>query len=310
MNSSIKSGVIGSGMAGKETVIDKDSTENGTESQSVLVVGADGTIGRCLVETFERQGIAVWSTTRQQERVNEKRIFLDLAEPVGEQPLPQITTAILCAGVTSLERCRQEPALTRRINVENTVALARRLVDAGVFVIFPSSNTVFDGQTAFPKATDPTNPQIEYGRQKAEAEAQLLDLGKQIAIVRFSKIFPARMSLLMNWARDLRAGQIIHPFLDCVIAPVSLRLAIDVISRVSTQQLPNITQVSAINDISYEQVARHIATKLSLDIKLIQPISYRQAGIQICPRHTTLDTSRLAALGLDAPIPTDALDQQ
>ena len=288
---------------------DLDPSRGG--GRSVLVVGADGMLGRRLVTGLELGGRCVWASTRRRTRLGDREIFLDLAEPACEPQLPlnSIETAVLCAGATSMERCRLEPAATRRINVENTIALARRLVDAGVFVVFLSSNAVFDGQTAFPKAADRTNPQTEYGRQKAQAEEQLLRLGDGITVVRFSKIIPPDMPLISGWASDLRAGKVIHPFSDSVMAPVSSTFAVELLIRLVTRQLPGIVQASASNDMTYESAARYVAAKLTASVKLIEPISYTQMGISFVPKHTTLDASRLVEVQLEAPSPTHALDQ-
>lgn len=279
--------------------------------RSVLVVGADGMLGRRLVTELERGGRCVWASTRRRTRLGDREIFLDLAEPAcGPQlPLDSIGTAVLCAAVTSMERCRLDPAATRRINVANTIALARRLVDAGVFVVFLSSNTVFDGQTAFPKSTDRTNPQTEYGRQKAQAEEQLLRLGDGIAVVRFSKVIPPDMPLIGGWASDLLVGKVIHPFSDSVMAPVSSTFAVELLIRLVTRRLSGIIQASASNDMTYESAARYVAAKLTASVKLIEPISHTQMGISIVPKHTTLDASRLVEVELEAPPPTHALDQ-
>ncbi|MBT4888554.1 MAG: sugar nucleotide-binding protein [Rhodospirillales bacterium] len=289
----------------------KDSVISSATDQSILVVGADGMIGRHLVAALELKGKQVWGSTRKKNQVAERQIFLDMAETICEGSLlpNKIGTAILCAAETSMERCRLDATATRRINVENTVALAKRLVDEGTFVIFLSSNTVFDGQVAVPKATDRTNPQTEYGRQKADAEERLLSLGGQVAVVRFSKIIPPDMPLITSWASDLSARKIIHPFSDSVMAPVSVTFAVELISRVLTHKRSGIIQASATGDMSYKDAAKYIALKLGVDIRLIEPISYLQAGIQFSPKYTTLDVTTLLELGFEAPSETHALDQ-
>lgn len=283
------------------------------KNQSILIVGADGMIGRSLVAAFQYEGHSVWGSTRNKINATEQKVFLDLAEIGDTCPLPlpltMIGTVVLCAAITSIERCRADPAATRRINVENTVALAKRFVDSGVFTVFLSSNAVFDGQTAFAKPTDRTNPQTEYGRQKAEAEEKLLSLGNQVSVVRFSKVIPLDMPLLRGWASNLIADKTIHPFSDRVMAPISITFAVDVLSRVLTHQISGITQASASHDISYEYAAKYIAKKLAADTKLIDPIACVSDGIPSVPIHTTLDSARLKELGLEAPLPTHALDQ-
>jgi dTDP-4-dehydrorhamnose reductase len=282
-----------------------------TADQSILVVGADGMIGRHLFAALVHKGRRVWGSTRKKNQVTERQIFLDIAENTFESSsLPnKIGTAILCAAETSMERCRLDATATRQINVDNTVALAKRLVDEGTFVIFLSSNTVFDGQVAFPKVTDRTNPQTEYGRQKADVEERLLSLGGQVAVVRFSKIIQPGMPMLTSWASDLAAKKVIHPFSDSVMAPLTVAFAVELISRVLSHRRSGITQASATNDMSYEHAAKYIATKLGADTELIEPISYLQAGIDFSPKHTTLDVGTLLELGLEAPLAVHALDQ-
>jgi len=280
-------------------------------NDSVLIVGADGTVGRSLVAAFEAAGKTVWQTTRKQDQVGGQRILLDLSQEIIHSPLPptHIGTAIICAAVTSLERCRLDPNYSRQINVVGTVALAKRLIKGGVFVIFLSTNLVFNGEAPFAKPTDPVNPLTEYGRQKAEAEAQFLAWKGQTAIVRFSKILSPGMPLFQGWIRDLEAGKVIHPFSDMVMAPVSLKFAVRVLHEVTERRLPGIFQVSAIQDISYAAAARHIARRLGADMQLVQPISCHEAGVDFSPLYTSLDTGRLADFGIQAPQVVDAFHE-
>ena len=283
----------------------------GNKNDSVLIVGADGTIGRSVAAAFEAAGKTVWQTTRHRDRVRGQRIFLDLSQDVANWPLPPapISTAIFCAAITSLERCRLDPVSSRQVNVVGTIALAERLIAAGAFVVFLSTNLVFDGVTPFVKPTDPVNPQIEYGGQKAEAESQLLAWGDQTAIVRFSKVLSPGMPLFQGWIRDLKAGKVIHPFSDMAMAPVSLAFAVKVLLEVTERLVPGIFHVSAMQDVSYAAAAQHIARKLGADIELVQPTSYRESGLAFVPQNTSLDSSRLVDLGLRVPHAMDAFEE-
>jgi dTDP-4-dehydrorhamnose reductase len=190
------------------------------------------------------------------------------------------------------------------VNVQNTVALAKTLAAQGTFVVFPSTNLVYDGTVPFRKADDLVCPRTEYGRQKAEAETQLLSLGDSVAIVRFTKIIGPEMPLFRGWMRALRNGEAIHPFSDMVLAPVPLAFAVEVLRRVGSMRLPGILQVSGEKDITYEQVARYIAQRLGVDSDRVQPLSWRETGLhpEAVPKHTTLDTTRLRVeCGMEPP---------
>ena len=133
----------------------------GSSSRPVnLVVGADSTIGRALASDLQSAGVPMMGTTRREaERDRTRLIHLDLEDDVLRwQPPCNICAAVLCAGVTRLEACKQQPEKTRRVNVDSKVELARKLVSKGAFVVFLSTNQVFDGSRAFRQPDEPFSP--------------------------------------------------------------------------------------------------------------------------------------------------------
>lgn len=276
-----------------------------------MVVGGDSTIGNALATSYANDGVDMWKTTRRSTHVSERCLFLDLQKDVADCPLPShpISVVFLCAAMTSMEQCRLYPEISRQVNVVNTVALAKRLIDAGAFVVFLSSSAVFDGEAPYAKPTDPVNPKTEYGQQKAEAEEQLLRLGYRVAIVRFGKIISPGMPLFYGWFRNLQAGKAIHPFSDMVMAPISLNYAVDVLQRVAGRQVPGIIHATATKDVTYADIAQFIAQKMRVIMNLVEPISYRDAGIAFSPQHTTLNCKTLEAINFHPPIPMEAFNQ-
>ena len=261
-----------------------------------LVVGADGLIGRALAEHLVLAGKQVIETTRQPDTVAERRTFLDLSENISNwRPPCHISVAYICAAVSSIEYCRKFAAQSAIVNVHNTVELVRTLVKSGTFVIFPSTNLVYDGSIPFRKAEDPVCPITEYGKQKAETERQLLSLGKSISVVRFTKILSPKIPLFEGWVKALNNDEAIHPFSDMIMAPVSLAFAVDVLCRVGESSLSGVLQVSGDKDTTYEQVAMHIVEHFSCKSSLIQAVKSIEVypGAEAIPKHTTLDTSRL-----------------
>jgi dTDP-4-dehydrorhamnose reductase len=275
----------------------------------VLVIGADSAIGSAVAARLEAAGTAVARTSR---RGHSADIPLDLAAlPAAWSPPPGISAAVLCAAVTSTEACRDRPDEARRVNVEGTLELGRRLADAGARIVFLSTNLVFDGSTPFTPATAARCPRTTYGRMKAEAEERLLALGGT-TVIRLTKVVGRTLPVIDHWRDSLGRGEPIRPLADLVIAPVSLDLATTVIAAAAREPLGPILQVSARADVSYADVATRLASRWRASPDLVLPTSAGELGLALehLPLHTTLDASALRdRLGIEPPDPWAAIDE-
>jgi dTDP-4-dehydrorhamnose reductase len=270
-----------------------------------MIVGSDGQLGRALFAHMRGLGKRVIGTTRRRGESGPSHIFLDLetAPSTWRFPYP-VDVAVVAAGVTGLTACSNDPAGTARINVDGTIELVHRMVRANAFVVFLSTNLVFDGTMAFARPDDPVSPVTEYGRQKAAVERNISSLGNSVAIVRFTKILGAHNSLFDSWTQALMRGEVIHPFSDLYFSPVPLFFGVSVLSAVAEKLPAGIVQVSGERDISYGEAAIMGARILHADPGLVQPIpAVQTAGYAgPLPAHTTLDTTRLRTeLALAAP---------
>ncbi len=282
------------------------------DRQRVLVVGSDGLIGQALLRHFSDRHRDVCGTTRRADRVSIDTMLLDLDQDLTAwRPPPDCSVAYLCAAVTNQEKCRLNPGATRQLNVTKTVELARILVDAGIFVVFLSTNLVFDGQAPMSQPGAAPNPRTEYGRQKVLAEQSLLEMGEKVAVVRLSKVFHGNMTLLKKWAAALRQAETISPLGDLVCSPIPLDFVVNVLDRVGGKGTPGVFQVSGECDVAYSEIALRLARRLEADERLVQPASSQQLGLHLeqSPAHTTMDVSRLVQqLGLTPPTVQVALD--
>jgi dTDP-4-dehydrorhamnose reductase len=253
-----------------------------------LIVGADGVIGRELAAVLRSIGHEVVATSRRPDAP----LRLDLGTADSWTP-PACDVAYLCAGVTSLKTCEEHPGETRRVNVLGTERVVRALRDRGVFVIFLSTNLVFDGTAAHAPGDGARAPSTEYGRQKAEAETTLLSSGG-CAVVRLTKVVPPGMPLFASWRNALSRRETIHPFGDKWMAPISLGHVVHALVEIGRRRLDGIWQLSADRDISYADAAFRIAARLGASPSLVVPTACRGRGSELdCgPRHTTLDDSR------------------
>lgn len=270
-----------------------------------LIVGSDSHVGRALMAHLQQAGERVVGTTRQRESADESTLYLNLSEDVEGWRCPwPVAVAVICAGVTKIEACRRNPTATARVNVEGISVLVKNLMAKGSFVIYLSSNQVFDGSVPHRLPDDPFSPVTEYGRQKAKAELRIGQWGDSVAIVRFTKILEPKLSLFSMWTESLKNGEIIQPFSDMVMAPIPLACAVSVLRLAADRRLSGILQVSGESDISYAEAAGIGARVLKADPNLIQPMEASKSGLfmEPVPIHTTLNIDRLkSVLGIVPP---------
>ncbi len=271
-------------------------------SPVLIIGGEDSTIGKSLYDALKQEGMPVWKTSRYRRCPDEGIIYLDLSDESWNWVLPDMnfSSVVLCAGVTSIAVCEEEPERTYKINVQSTTDLARYFSNQGALVVFLSTNLVFDGEKPFARPDDPVNPQNEYGRQKAEAERLITTECGRYAVVRLGKVISSEMPLFRQWIRDLRVGKVIHPFEDMVFAPISMSFATEILCRVVLEQRTGIIHATGSKDITYAQAAYFIADMFELDAELIKPLQCRHLpGFSHVPRHAALASVGCGTCNLD-----------
>jgi dTDP-4-dehydrorhamnose reductase len=275
---------------------------------SFLLIGADSEIGAATASYLRGSGLSVLETTRRHDRVAADRLFLDLAEPLERWPPPPgIEAACIFAALARLQACATDPDGSSFINVTQTVTLAERLLQRGIAVLFLSSNQVFDGTALHVRADAPLCPVSEYGRQKARTETALgrhIAAGARVAVLRFAKIVSPGMPLLRRWASALVARDRIPAFADMMLAPTPVELAAAAIAGLMRERARGIFQLTGPRDVSYADLALHLAESLGADPSLVDRVSAATAGMPAgaTPRHTTLDSSAIRdRFGLAVP---------
>jgi dTDP-4-dehydrorhamnose reductase len=280
--------------------------------QTYMIIGGDGFLGHSIAKALREYGKRVITTSRKPQNLSDSCVYLDLTEDISSWEVPNdVDTAFICAAVTSIDQCRSHPEESRKINVENTINIASKLADKGTAIIFPSTNLVFDGLKPFCKVDGPICPLTEYGRQKSETETGLLTHEKNFAIARFTKIFGPETPLVLNWIEQLKRRIIIHPFSDIALAPVSIDFAVNAMIGIANRKSYGIWHISAKEDITYEELTRHLARRVGASQQYIQPIKAIDSGLafESIPKYTALDTCRLRKeLGINPPSPFDTID--
>ncbi len=265
-----------------------------------LIVGGDSEVGKAAAPVLRRHDRTL-VTTRRADVGADDCITLDLAGDLTNwEPPAGVTAACICAAVARLADCENDPARSARVNVTGTLALAERLLARDVFVLFLSTNQVFDGATPHVRADAPMAPVSEYGQQKARTEAALrvhMARGAPVAILRLSKVVSAQSKPLSDWMAALAAGKTIHPpaFRDMTFAPTPIDTVARAIATLMSEQASGVFQLTGPRDVTYADAARFIAERLGADPSLAVTGTVADAPLAAgaAPPHTTLESGAL-----------------
>lgn len=271
----------------------------------ILIAGGDSQIGRGAAAELSAAG-AVWKATTR--RGTEGCLPLDLLQDPGAWRPPAADAALLCAGVTGLQACEDDPAGSSLVNVDRMAALARILAAQGTFVVFLSTNLVFDGEEVMPGAAAPRRPVCEYGRQKARAEDAVAAAAQgRCAVVRLTKVVGRDVPLVDRWKADLRGGAEVRAYADLPMAPIALGWAVSALLAITRAARPGTYHLSASSEITYADVARVLAEHCGMPASRVKEVSAREDGHPCVPQHAALAMGAAEAdLGLEAPDPWTA----
>ncbi len=262
-----------------------------------LIIGGDSLIGSDLYRHLKAAGEKVVVTSRRDGAIRPDSIHFDLSRPTRMDLIAK--TVVMCAGITDLKFCEADPAATRRVNVDSTVAVLENAHAEGSRVIYLSSHAVFDGLTPMLPIGAPTSAIIEYGKQKSEVEKRLIALGERACVVRMTKVMSCQVALISKWISSLEKNESISPFEDLSMSPISLRF---LVSLIADYPIRGMVHVSSGIQLTYAEFANELVRMFGFRRQLVCPVSAKDAGIELLyrPRFTTLamaDTEKRFGVG-------------
>jgi len=279
-----------------------------------LVVGGDSLVGGSTVAALKRRGTRVWASTRRETAVSADRVFLDFESADSFRIPPGAGYAFVIAAATNYERCEKDP-MARVINVELIPRAVMLLLNAGLFVTFVSTNSVFGGERAWPDEDDPHDPGIAYAYQKSEGEARVREAAaaagcsNRLNIVRLTKILDAGVSPLPSWIAAWAKREPIQPFADLTFAPISVRFVGEALATIGELRIPGNLHLSGAENVDYVTFAKALAIQRGVDLRLIQPTTSVEKGISIPfkPTYSGLGMTRTTPLTGLRPQPLSAV---
>jgi dTDP-4-dehydrorhamnose reductase len=267
----------------------------------VTIFGASGLLGRALMH--EWQGDEVVGLRSCDADIRDADQVL---RPV-EQTRPD--WIVLSAAYTDVDGCESHQELALSVNRDGAVNVAKAAKRAAAKLLFLSSDYVFDGKKRSPYETeDARNPQSIYGKSKAEAEVQLLEVVPDCCIVRTSWLFGVGGKCFPDTILKLAASR---PALDVVEdqrgCPTYSRDLAKAVVQLCRTRARGIVHVTNSDNCSWFEFAREIVSGAGLATE-VRPVSSQQmARPAPRPAYSVLSASSLKPWGIQMPTWQDAL---
>ena len=243
-----------------------------------LVTGSAGLIGNQIVFDLEQSGQTVYScynNTKPLCGIPTKLDLLNLDNVSTTFKKIQPDVIIHSAAFTDVEKCEMEPELANSINTKATKVIANEANSLDSFLIYLSTDYVFDGKKGLYNEIDSTNPLNHYGKTKIGGEKAIDNCTSKWSIIRtstpfgtnsFKKTFP--IWLIENLQKNKKVNILEDQFTSPTYVPNLSQMILEIIAR----NLEGLFHVSGSTRISRFEFAKIIAEKLNLDLSLVNPV--------------------------------------
>jgi dTDP-4-dehydrorhamnose reductase len=288
----------------------QNSISNNFQPGKTFIIGANSFIGSYFLAAYRLfYPDCMGSSIRDDSQL----LRIDLLNP-DIRPLKLkskgYNNALICAGITGVNKCEIDSKLSWKINVEGTLKIIEQLCDENIRPIYLSSDYVFDGHTGNYSEDSPVNPINLYGTYKATVEKAIPQIcGSNYIILRLSKIFSTDIntkSFLSEMIADIITGKTINAAFDQIFCPTLISDLQRTIFEIQNKNLSGLFNVCSTQSISRYTLAKRIAQILNVNSDNINRISIDDLSEKFNrPHNTSMICNRLNGLNNSRFTPID-----
>jgi dTDP-4-dehydrorhamnose reductase len=260
--------------------------ENKVKALKILITGASGLSGSKIAELAIKQGHLVYSGFNEHEPAFGNPVKLDITNKgVVDKTLEHLKPGVVihAAALTDIDKCETNKELAWKINYEGTLNIAKATNKTESFLIYFSTDYIFDGEKGLYREEDPPNPINHYGYTKLKGEEVVKEYGGdgEWTICRPSVIYGTRPATgKVNFAlwvlEKLRKGDEIKVLTDQYISPTLNTNLANMILEVAERKLCGVYHLAGASRISRFKFAQMLADILGLNKNLIKPATFTE----------------------------------
>jgi len=267
-----------------------------------LVTGSAGLIGRQVVKDLsETHEVFSCYNKSKPEHGNIIKIDLlnhEMISNVMSEKKPDVV--IHLGAMTAVDLCDAQQDNALKINSQATEILAKECSKINSFMVYVSTDYVFDGNTGMYEENDTTNPLGFYGKSKLLGEKSIQNFSSNWCIARTSTPFglhPTKKSFPIWVIENLQKQKQIDVLTDQFTSPTYVPSLSRMLIEISERHLTGIIHVAGASKISRYEMAKLISDKLGLDGKLLREISINDIKWEAQrPKDSSLNVSKAISI--------------
>lgn len=284
----------------------------------ILVTGASGLLGNQLVKLMRKEGHEVFAAYHTHPVADGHPIRLDLTDQKAivetlNSCSPDVT--IHAAALTDVDFCEEHPDIAMRVNCHAAGSLADACKANGAFLMYVSTDYVFDGKRGLYSESDEPHPVNIYGDTKLRGEREVSRRCDSFAIVRTSVVYGSGRMHRPNFAlwilRGLSSGRKVNALCDQFTSPTLNSQLARMILEMADRRLKGVFHLAGATRLSRYEFAVRLAKRLQLDENLVIPVKTSSISWKAeRPPDSSLNVDRAFQILDNKPVPVEvALDE-
>lgn len=267
----------------------------------LLITGASGLYGSKLATLATAKNYEVYSGYSRNQPTSGIPLQFDVSnknrvEQLFKKVKPEVV--VHAASLTDVDKCEMNKELAWKINVKGTRNIAEVAKTSRFFLIYISTDYVFNGETGMYTENDRPEPINYYGLTKLKAEELVKDLLDEYCVARTSVIYGSTpASGKINFAlwvfNKLRRSEQIRIVADQWNSPTLNTNLAEMTMEIIKRKLEGTFHLSGATRISRYDFAKLIAETFNLDANLMNPSTVAEfSWVAKRPPDSSLDTTK------------------
>lgn len=272
--------------------------------RAILVTGATGLLGKGLEETAGSRDrlIGLHQRDYKVEGSPTKHLVLDIRDKRRLDALferHRFEAVVHAAGIASVDYVEKNYAESLESNLVGTLNVTSACRRFGSYLVYISTNAVFDGLKPPYRESDPVNPVNKYGRIKLECERLVRETLKDYSILRPILMYGWNHLVCRpnpaTWIFEkLLRGEAVEMVDDVYENPLYNRQCAQLLWQVLRRRPSGVIHAAGKESLNRYEFALKVARVFGLDASLIKRVdSSRFPGIARRPPNTTFLTQRM-----------------